>query len=267
MPPRRVSHQNGTRNLNALARSWEGELPGEPLRNPARTEPRPSGITQGCVEYGPKATKLFARSNRLLLLTGEVVLIGVLLGAAALIFVSAPTDSPALSSPPLVAKFPAGLVEAIAFSPDGKTLASAGDDHSLRLWTMANVRGVGPFQPTITEPPTGGLALAFSPDGQTLVMGCERLLMIWSYEAERCTSPRELACDTVRCLTFSPDGRTLALGCDDGSVRLWDMPAVRERALLEAHVDAVRSVSFCSGRTATWCPPVRIGSSCSGTQN
>jgi hypothetical protein len=32
--------------LNALARSWEGEPPGEPQRNPARTEPRPTGITQ-----------------------------------------------------------------------------------------------------------------------------------------------------------------------------------------------------------------------------
>ena len=32
--------------LNALARSWEGEPRGEPWRNPARTEPRPPGITQ-----------------------------------------------------------------------------------------------------------------------------------------------------------------------------------------------------------------------------
>ena len=36
--------------LNALARSWEGEPPGEPLRNPARTEPRPPRITRGCLD-------------------------------------------------------------------------------------------------------------------------------------------------------------------------------------------------------------------------
>ena len=35
------------KHLNALARSWEAEPPGEPRRNPARTEPRPPGITQG----------------------------------------------------------------------------------------------------------------------------------------------------------------------------------------------------------------------------
>jgi hypothetical protein len=45
--PRRAKPKRG---LNALARSWEGEPPGEPPRNPARTEPRPPGITQGCLE-------------------------------------------------------------------------------------------------------------------------------------------------------------------------------------------------------------------------
>jgi hypothetical protein len=44
------------RTLNALARSWEGEPHGEPWRNPARTEPRPPGITQSCLDRNGSGT-------------------------------------------------------------------------------------------------------------------------------------------------------------------------------------------------------------------
>jgi WD40 repeat protein len=195
-------------------------------------------------EAGPQATPVRAGRRRLALLCQEQVLFAMLLGTAALIFLSAHGDPPAESSPALVAKCPTGLVEALAFSPDGKTLASSGQFHSLSLWNMENVGGGVPILPTIPEHATAGLALAFSPDGNTLVVGGERSLVIWSYEAGQCTLPRQFASETVRCLAFSADGRTLALGCDDGSVRLWDMPAARERAILEAHVDVVRSVCF-----------------------
>jgi WD40 repeat protein len=195
-------------------------------------------------ENGPHATPVGAGRRRFSLLCRELALFGMLLGAAAMIFLSAHADPPAESSPALVATCPTGLVEALAFSPDGKTLASSGQDHTLILWNMENVGGGCHILPTIVEHATAGLALAFSPDGKTLIVGGERSLVIWSYEAGRCTSPRQFATETVRCLAFSADGRTLALGCDDGSVRLWDMPAARERAILEAHVDVVRSVCF-----------------------
>ena len=207
-------------------------------RNLSRT----NGIRN--LEYGPLATSVSTGKRRFSLLSGEVVLFAILLGAAGLIFSSVLGEPPADPSQPLVAKFPAELVEAVAFSPDGKTLAACGRDHSLRLWNLGNVGVGGRIKPTVIDHATARMALAFSPDGKTLVTGGERSLVIWSIEAGQCTSPRELVCETVRCLAFAPDGRTLALGCDDGSVRLWDMPDARERAILEAHVDVVRSVSF-----------------------
>jgi WD40 repeat protein len=192
----------------------------------------------------PMGTPVSVGTRRLSLLSGEVMLFAILLGAAAIIFWSALGEPPADSSQPLVAKFPAELVEAVAFSPDGKTLASCGRDHTIRLWNMEKLGDGRRVKPTIMDHATARMSLAFSPDGKTLVTGGDRSMVIWSYEAGQCMSPRELESNTVRCLAYSPDGRTLALGCDDGSVRLWDMPEARERAVLEAHVDVVRSVSF-----------------------
>jgi WD40 repeat protein len=214
----------------------------EQSRMPPRNMSRTNEIRNW--EYGPLAKPVLTGRRRFSLLSGEVVLFAILLGAAALTFSSVLGDPPADPSRPLVAKFPAELVEAVSFSPDGKTLAACGRDHSLRLWNLGNVGVGGRIKPTIIDHATARTALAISPDGKTLVTGGERSLVIWSFEAGQCIAPRELASETVRCLAFAPDGRTLALGCDDGSVRLWDMPGARERAILEAHVDVVRSVSF-----------------------
>ena len=111
-------------------------------------------------------------------------------------------------------------VTAIAFSPDGKRLASASADQTIRLWETSSEEELG----KLTGPEGPVLALAFSPDGKTLASGDgDALVRVWDLETAR--PVKQLAgheCP-VFAVAFSLDGKTLASGGQDGGVRLWDV--------------------------------------------
>ncbi len=142
------------------------------------------------------------------------------------------------------------VVEALAFSPDGETLASCGWDNSMQVWDLSGLSsGSLVDDPIILPHDSVRFALAFSPDGKRLASGGDRSLSIWS-----CASPGpELLArregTTYRCVAFSPDGSTLALGRDDGSVVLLHSDNVEVRDLSR---DGLASESAClSSRPTT----------------
>ncbi|GAA0492274.1 hypothetical protein Ade02nite_68840 [Paractinoplanes deccanensis] len=143
---------------------------------------------------------------------------------------------------------------AMAFSPDGKTLAVVADATTLMLWDLAGRR------PTLRVRLTGsfGTAVAFSPDGRTLAAagGADPTITLWNL-ANRAAPVRFATLsghsDTVDALAFSPNGRHLASGGYDDTAVLWDV-ADRSRPLrlatLTGHARWVRSVAFSAdGRT------------------
>jgi WD40 repeat protein/serine/threonine protein kinase len=131
-----------------------------------------------------------------------------------------------------------GEVKAVAFSGDGRTLATCGDDGSVRLWNLASRRYVKLLA-------WRAQSVKFAPDGKTLAIieGLSRAVRLWdpTERRERVTFP--LGTD-VNAVDFSPDGKLLATAYDDNTVRLWDIATRREVAVLRGHRRGVGHVAF-----------------------
>ena len=146
-----------------------------------------------------------------------------------------------------VALLPTRRIWDIAFSHDGRTLASCGAyKDPIRLWDVATGEETASIDYDAT-------ALAFSPDGQTLASGSNYGIELWDVETRIQKAAMSTAEGTwgIRSVAFSPDGRTLAAGSWlDYSVQLWDVETTTKLATMEGHRDEVNSVSFApDGRT------------------
>ncbi|MEV4362291.1 WD40 repeat domain-containing protein [Nonomuraea sp. NPDC049625] len=113
-------------------------------------------------------------------------------------------------------------VTAVAFTPDGATIATGGADGTARLWDTATRRQLGaPI--TRAKYDCSSVRLAFSPDGRTLATACLDSVRFYDVVTRRELGAQVKAEEVVTALAFNPDGRTLATGDSKGVVQQWDV--------------------------------------------
>ena len=135
----------------------------------------------------------------------------------------------------------AGAVLAVAVSPDGRTLASAGADHTVRVWDPADSR----LLQTLEGHTDTVNSVAFSPDGRLLASGsADRTVILWDTTSWQKVRTLAGHARTPRSVVFSPDGRTVAAGQGDGRVGVWDVATGHTRVLPRRHERAVSVVAF-----------------------
>jgi WD40 repeat protein len=143
-------------------------------------------------------------------------------------------------------------VRSLAFSPDNRTLASAGDDGLLHLWSAEN----GAAFETLKGHKGAVLTVAFANDGNLVSGAADRSVVVWDLKAEwkldrsigtgDANSP---LIDRINAVRFSPDGKSLATGggepTRDGEIKLWQVDTGQLiRSFTNVHSDAVFSLDF-----------------------
>ncbi len=134
-----------------------------------------------------------------------------------------------------------GIV-ALAISPDGKTLASAGKDRTIRLWDLTK----GEHTATIFAGDV--TSLAFSPDGKTLalvrnkVVGSE--VVLWEVATGKELATLKGLSSRVTLVAYSPDGKRLAVADDNSSLQLWDVKSGKVLLAWKGNSGGVHRVVF-----------------------
>ena len=183
----------------------------------------------------PAITNLPVRTRRLTIGAAAAITIVAAVAIPALLTAAARPGNAVLAGH-------SGPVFSVAFSPDGKILAAAGDT-SMRLWDMATRRPTGH---RLTGSTGGVSSVAFSPDGKTLAGGGgAQGVRLWDVGTGHQIS-NHLTGHTgpVGSVAISPDGKTLA-GAGGHGVRLWDLITGRQIGdLPTGHTGWVGSVAF-----------------------
>jgi hypothetical protein len=132
----------------------------------------------------------------------------------------------------------------VAYSPDGRRLASCSHDGTIKIWDPASATELT----TLRDHKGDVNWVTFSPDGKTLASaGDDRTVRLWDVESGRNQHTLTGHQDDVMVVVFSPDGKLIASGGEDKTGRLWDLTSGRLIATLIGNTNRIDSLAFREG--------------------
>ncbi|MEG4107485.1 nSTAND1 domain-containing NTPase [Microcoleus sp. S13_C5] len=132
-------------------------------------------------------------------------------------------------------------VNGVSFSRDGRMLASASHDNTVKLWDVATGNEIK----TLTGHTSSVNGVSFSPDGKMLASASkDHTVKLWDTATGKQIKTLTGHTNEVNRVSFSPDGKMLASASNDQTVRLWDTATGKEIKTLTRHNGWVWGVSF-----------------------
>jgi WD40 repeat protein len=138
-----------------------------------------------------------------------------------------------------------GRISSVAFSPDGKHIASGSSDTTIRIWDAKSLKKYIPTLMTQTQEPQCVQSLAFSPEGTRIASCAGCTITVW----DTATGAKILRLEghqrSVLSAIFSPDGQQIASGSEDKTVRVWDArTGLAVQGPLQGHQHPITSMAY-----------------------
>ncbi len=134
-----------------------------------------------------------------------------------------------------------GPVRSICISPDGTTVASAGDDRSVQIWNARHGRVIA----TIAAHEGEVTSVAYNSTGtQLLTAGNDRAVKVWDVATRKETATLKEFIGTSGRAVFSPDDQQIATICEDRSIRVWTPDLKRQLLVLKGHKKQIFGLAY-----------------------
>ncbi len=137
-----------------------------------------------------------------------------------------------------------GWVRAVAFFPNGFSLASGSYDRTVRLWNVSNNKSFGTLSNHLGSI-SGINAIAVHPNGNTFAIACiDKTIKLWNFRSGKPIRNLEGHDGQVYGVAYSPDGKTLVSASADKTIKLWNWNRGEVLQTFTGHQDKVVAVIF-----------------------